>query len=844
MGYCINCSKEYISFCPSCQVGLRYGNYQVIRPLSERSDYCLYEVCDLENNLGVMKVLRNGSTNEQLDQEEEILQSLRHPGIPTLYARFTVLSGRDCLVWSYSGGRNLEEMLTQEGPIPQSRALDWLNQLTEILQEVHEHNRKHLDIRPSNIIYGPDDQLVLQNFNPSGEVRFLDYTPREQATSENAVVQSDFFALGRTFIYLLTGKDLRELISNEGRILWRDRSSQISEPFAELIDSMAAPNVDDRPQNAQVILERINYLTLDSVESIPSSDERAELINAVAVSNVEAQPQTPQVTLPSTPNPVESIPSSNQQTGLIGAFGAKRGKTILGLVVGASVLLGLAFVWLSSTPKEPLAKLACDYAIDDGFSCGEESLFVSSRNLTKEKILGIHAFKNKQYKQAINNFIQARKKDLADSETLIYLNNARLEAELQSNEISNDKVLTIPVIVPIDGVDSALPEAILRGAAQYQDEFNKKGPNSLRLIIADDHSRPANAKHIAEKLVENSEVLGVVGHYASEVSQIGWEAYKNKLAFVSYGSTSQKLSCISDNPECKENIFFRTVPTTEITAVVLAKYLNDLSSDNKKQHIAVFYNPASLFSRDLAESFKSKLGDGKVVLQEDVCQTQFNVESILKQMGQQKVNIVALFPDGGICGSSRRNIISLVNEKRKRDEQSRTSSRETSILGSWSVLGADTLNDDGFMREAVKHLAVFSPWDPWTSKKDSESQEFLKNANKLWLSKKDAQMLRETAIFEHGIISGVTATTYDAMQALVTAIENSRKFSRPTREQVRKTLSSPNFSAKGVTGKISFNGSDRREEIGGLITVIPSCSNSKKYYIVPLNPKQLNCSSP
>jgi eukaryotic-like serine/threonine-protein kinase len=840
MSYCINCSIEYTSSsCPSCslcQVGLRYGNYEVVRPLSERSDYCLYEVHDLENNLGVMKVLRNGSTNEQLDQEEEILQSLRHPGIPNFYGRFTVLPGLDCLVWSYSGGRNLEEMLTQEGQIPRSRALDWLNQLAKILQAVHEHNRKHLDIRPSNIIHGPDDQLILQNFNPSGEVRCLGYTPREQATSENAVVQSDFFALGRTFIYLLTGRDLRDLeedSSNEGRILWRDRAPQISEPFADLIDSMAAPNVDDRPQNAQVILERISHLTLDSVD----------LINAVAVSNVENQPQTDRVIVEeinhlTPPDSAESMPSDK-----------KRIMVALGLLAGTlsvSVFLGprLASMWWPATSSEPPPNFACDYKIGDDFSCGEESLFASSRNLTKEKRLGIHAFKNKQYKQAINNFIQVRKKDLADPETLIYLNNARLEAELQANEISNDKVLTIPVIVPIDGVDSALPEAILRGAAQYQDEFNKKGPNSLRIIIADDHSRPANAKLIAEKLVENSEFLGVLGHYASEVSQIGWEAYKNKLAFVSYGSTSQKLSCISDNPECKENIFFRTVPTTEITAVVLARYLNNLSSYNRNQHIAVFYNPASLFSRDLAESFKSKLGNGKVILQEDVCQTQFDVESILNQMEQQKVNIVALFPDGGTCGTSRRNIISLINEKRRRDEQSRTSNRETSILGSWSVLGADTLNDDRFMREAVKHLAVFSPWDPWTSKKNGESQEFLKNANKLWLSKNDAQMLRETAIFEHGIISGVTATTYDAMQALVTAIENSRKFSRPTREQVRKTLSSPNFSAKGVTGKISFNGSDRREEIGGLITVIPSCSNSKKYYIVPLNPKQPNCSSP
>jgi eukaryotic-like serine/threonine-protein kinase len=800
MSYCIHCSVEYTSpSCPSCtpcQVGVHYGAYRVSQPLSERPDYCLYEVRDLENNLGVMKVLCNGNVKEHikhLDREQQILQSLTHPGIPSFLGRFTALpDGLHCLVWSYSGGRNVKESLSQGEPISESQARKWLRQLTEILQEVHRCEFEHLDIRPSNIICGSDEQLVLQNFNVSSEVVAVSYVPPEQVRGES-VPQSDFFALGKTFIYLLTGQDPGNFTDDEGN--WQDSAPQISKPLVALINKLVAPNVEDRPETAQAILDSINHLS--------------DPINPALV-------ETPQTD-------------------------RKREIVTLAWVVGVLLagIVGVLLAWVVGVLSNP----ACDYKIGDEFSCGEESLFENSRNLTPEKISGINAFKNKQYNQAIDKFTQARGKEPADPETLIFLNNARLEAKLQANE--NARVLTIPVIVPIDGVDPSLPETILRGAAQYQDKFNK-GANSLRVIIADDHSRTKNAKHIAERLVEDSEISGVVGHYASEVSQKGLETYlKNNLAMISYGSTAQTLSCSSDNPTCQK-IFFRTVPTTEVTALILAKYLNNLSSNNVSHRVAIFNNPDSLFSHNLAESFKRKLGDGKLVLEEDVCQTQFDVETIVNEMEQKKVNIVALFPDGGTCASSRRNVIYLINEKRRRDEKRRSSNRETSILGGWSVLGADTLNDEGFMREAMNHLAMFSPWDPWSVEKSSESKEFLKNANNLWLPKETGKTLRDTEIFENGTISGVTATTYDAIQALVTAIENSWKPSRPTRDQVRATLADPNFTAKGVTGKISFNGSDRRENIGGLVTIIPSCDDlkKKKYYIVPLNPKPPNCSSP
>lgn len=62
------------------------------------------------------------------------------------------------------------------------------------------------------------------------------YSPIEQLNGQ-AVPQSDFFALGRTIIYLLTGKHPSELYdSHIDELNWRQRVSEVSPEFADVVD--------------------------------------------------------------------------------------------------------------------------------------------------------------------------------------------------------------------------------------------------------------------------------------------------------------------------------------------------------------------------------------------------------------------------------------------------------------------------------------------------------------------------------------------------------------------------------------------------------------------------------
>jgi serine/threonine protein kinase len=235
-------------------------------------------------------------------REAKVLSHLNHPGIPKVEPQgyFTIENDREtihCLVMEKIAGENLLTWLKQRDnqPIASSLAIDWLKQLLEILQKLHQNHYFHRDIKPENIMVKPDGKLVLIDF---GGVRQINntylvklgedaehtrlmspqgYTPIEQMNGK-AVPQSDFFALGRTMVHLLTGIVPINLPENEtnGDLIWRDRASEIPDKLADLLDEMMALFPRERPSSSEVILSRLN--DLESLAGLKSGDSAGKVI--------------------------------------------------------------------------------------------------------------------------------------------------------------------------------------------------------------------------------------------------------------------------------------------------------------------------------------------------------------------------------------------------------------------------------------------------------------------------------------------------------------------------------------------------------------------------------------
>ncbi|QLE49144.1 serine/threonine protein kinase [Nostoc sp. C057] len=287
-------NNEQNRFCQSCGSHLELlGRYRVTCLLSDKTGFSkVYEAYE-QDTPKILKILKedlsgNARAVELFQQEVTVLEQLNHPGIPKedSYFQYQTRHGLvlHCIAMEKIDGYNLVQWLEQQQnrPISEDQAVAWLKQLVEILDLVHRKQYLHRDIKPSNImIRSPLEKdwgdLVLIDFGTATEIDRTDpdqlsngdgmtalmssgYSAPEQMNGQ-AVPQSDFFALGRTFIFLLTGHHPLDMYDVQQNVLhWQNHAIDISPLLLNLIDWLTAADIKKRPANAQEILQRLEHI--------------------------------------------------------------------------------------------------------------------------------------------------------------------------------------------------------------------------------------------------------------------------------------------------------------------------------------------------------------------------------------------------------------------------------------------------------------------------------------------------------------------------------------------------------------------------------------------------------
>jgi len=283
-------------FCQSCGAPLQLNQrYIPLHNLGTGGFSRLYTVWDLKTQTEkVLKVLVEPSPKalELFEHEAAVLAQLRHPGVPRVEADgYFYLKKRNgsqghlpCLVMEKINGPTLQEILEQypQG-CPEDWVISWLSQSLDILRELHGYQIIHRDIKPSNLMLRMtpvlalkttqigDTQLVMIDFggakqigpvshsdresSPRSTTRLISagYSPPEQVMGAMVGPSSDFYALGRTCIHLLTGQfpgDLDDAYTGELR--WREKAL-VSPGFGNLLERMVQLNPRERPQTAKEI---------------------------------------------------------------------------------------------------------------------------------------------------------------------------------------------------------------------------------------------------------------------------------------------------------------------------------------------------------------------------------------------------------------------------------------------------------------------------------------------------------------------------------------------------------------------------------------------------------------
>ena len=133
-----------------------------------------------------------------------------HDGLPVLALE---LMGRDL-------GRHVASTRNVGMPIALSQTLDWLEQINQALDKVHQYGWRYLDLKPGNVLLDRRQLTVkLADFGtnrsngqlaPHGYVGTANWQAPEQffpadAHGYQTSARTDYFALGAMFYYLVTG---------------------------------------------------------------------------------------------------------------------------------------------------------------------------------------------------------------------------------------------------------------------------------------------------------------------------------------------------------------------------------------------------------------------------------------------------------------------------------------------------------------------------------------------------------------------------------------------------------------------------------------------------------------
>jgi tRNA A-37 threonylcarbamoyl transferase component Bud32 len=153
---------------------------------------------------------------EHFQREAQLLMKLAHPQVARVLDHF-VENERNYLLLEYISGQDLRQFVHLHGPLDQKSVLGFACQISSVLDYLHSRPLPviHRDLSPDNIMLRSDGTLVLIDFGAANEfisqvtgtlVGKQAYMSPEQLRGK-ATPRSDYYALGATMYFLLTGED-------------------------------------------------------------------------------------------------------------------------------------------------------------------------------------------------------------------------------------------------------------------------------------------------------------------------------------------------------------------------------------------------------------------------------------------------------------------------------------------------------------------------------------------------------------------------------------------------------------------------------------------------------------
>jgi len=250
------------------------GKYKILQTLGSGGFGTVYLAEDtwIDKKVALKVPHKQGVDFGELLREPRLLATLNHPNIVSI---LTAEKQEHVffIVMEFVAGETLETIISRDGALELSRALDYTCQICNAVDHAHRHGVLHRDLRPSNVLVSESGLVKVADFGTS---RFLEiaahgttvigsppYMAPEQFQGK-AVFASDLYSLGVTMFQMLTGdlpydtpspSDLDRLARGELQVPVRSKNPKVPKAISDVVFKAMSPDIPSRYQRAGEVLD-------------------------------------------------------------------------------------------------------------------------------------------------------------------------------------------------------------------------------------------------------------------------------------------------------------------------------------------------------------------------------------------------------------------------------------------------------------------------------------------------------------------------------------------------------------------------------------------------------------
>ena len=255
-------------------------------------EFFISSLCNRDVKTGAVSIGSQGGEKtvetykQKFLKEARVLAQLNHPHIVHVFDVFEE-NGTAYYVMDYVEGGSISHIVKRDGRLSEVQALEYITQLADALDYLHQKHILHLDVKPANVLLNDHKEIVLVDFGISKRYDnggrqtsstpvgiSAGYAPVEQYSQDLSLFSpaTDVYSLGATYYYMLTGNNPPHSSALAGNVSKLDIPDFLSLKSRKALLGAMKPSRQDRFQSAKefmsVLQDQNDYTLIDLSEHV------------------------------------------------------------------------------------------------------------------------------------------------------------------------------------------------------------------------------------------------------------------------------------------------------------------------------------------------------------------------------------------------------------------------------------------------------------------------------------------------------------------------------------------------------------------------------------------------